>query len=284
MRSALTATSADRNAKGQVGLGIRGNDGTFDLKASHLDRNTGYDVVVGGVKVGALQATRGGSGHIRFRTSPSSKDRVLGFDPRGKSISIRNAAGNDVLVGSLPSDSIDPTAIACCVPDNEGGSACEDLTSDACTAAGGTATEAASCMPDPCATTPPSTATVCCTNQTEDDGSETECEDHAATDCTAAGGTVVQATSCEPNPCAPVTPPAGDVVACCIADEGETECEERTAEACTAENGTAMAGATCDADPCGIGSGPGSGDGGDGGGTDGEDGNGGNGGGGEEER
>src|SRR5689334_10420267 len=36
MRSALNATSADRAAKGQVGLGIRGSDGTFDLKASHL--------------------------------------------------------------------------------------------------------------------------------------------------------------------------------------------------------------------------------------------------------
>ncbi len=279
MRSALAPTSADANARGQVGLGVRGSDGVFDVKASRLDRSRGYDVVVGGVKVGDLQTNGSGSGRLRFRSQPRSKDRVLGFDPRGKSITLRNGAGNDVLVGSLPDDGTDPAATACCVPDDGGGAECEDLTADACAAAGGSPTQATSCMPDPCAATPSSTAVVCCTNETEDDGSETECEsEDSATDCTADGGTVVEATACDPNPCAPTPPPAGDVVACCVAGDEHAECEDRTAEACAAENGTVVAGTTCDADPCGAGSSDGNGDGSD----DGDGGQGGGGDGGED--
>jgi hypothetical protein len=43
--------------------------------------------------------------------------------------------------------------IICCLPDNGGDGAmeCEDLSADACTAAGGTVSTATSCTPDPCA-------------------------------------------------------------------------------------------------------------------------------------
>lgn len=279
VKAGLTATGVDPNAQGQVGLGIRGSDGTFDVKASRLDRHASYDVIVKGVKVASLQTTGGGGGHIRFRSHPTSKDLVLGFDPRGAQLSVRSAAGRDVLVGTLPAAAVDPTATACCVPDGNGGSTCQELTPDACTAASGSASQAATCIPDPCVTTPPSATTVCCTNETGDDGSESECEDQNATDCAAAGGMAVEAASCDPNPCAPVPPPSGDAVACCVAHEGETECEVITTEACTASNGTAMTGATCEPDPCNVGTGGGE-DGGDG--NDGNDGkSGGNGGGGD---
>jgi hypothetical protein len=279
VRAGLTATGIDPNAQGQVGLGIHGNDGTFDLKVSRLDRRAAYDVVVNGVKIASLQTSGGGGGHLRFRTRPKSKDLVLGFDPRGAQLSVRSGAGHDVLVGSLPATAVDPTATACCVPDGNGGSTCQELTTDACTAATGIASQQATCIPDPCATTPPPVTTVCCTNETGDDESESECED--ATDCAAAGGMVVQAPSCDPNPCAPVPPPAGDAVACCVTHENEAECEVTTTEACTASGGTAMVGTTCEPDPCASGSGSGD-DGGDGsdddhggGNGDGGDGNGG---------
>jgi len=159
----------------------------------------------------------------------------------------------------------DPNAIACCVPAADGTSTCQEITADACTAANGTANAATTCLPDPCVTTPPPAAVVCCINETDDDGSETECEDKSEADCAAAGGTTVQADSCEVDPCAPVTPPAGDIVACCLRHENEAECEGRTSEACTARGGTAMAGVTCDTNPCGI---TGGGDDGDGQGDD----------------
>jgi hypothetical protein len=274
VKAGLTATGIDPNAQGQVGLGIRGNDGTFDLKVNRLDRKTGYDVVVNGVKVASVRTSGGGGGHLRFRTRPTSKDLVLGFDPRGAQLSVRNGAGHDVLIGSLPATAVDPTATACCVPDGNGGSTCQELTADACTAATGIASQQATCIPDPCTATPPPATMVCCTNETGDDESESECEDHDATECAAAGGMLVDAASCDPNPCAPVPPPTGDAVACCVTHENETECEVITTEACTASNGTAMTGTTCEPDPC-MSAGSGGGDGEDGGGDGSDNGGGG---------
>lgn len=285
IKTGLTATSADPNAQGRAGLGIRGSDGTFDLKVNHLVGHATFDVVVRGVRVASLNTGSTGIGHLRFRSRPTAKELMLGFDPRGAQLSVRNASGNDVLVGVLPATTIDPTATACCIDDGNGGQACQALTPDACTAAGGNAQQAATCIPDPCAATPPPAATVCCTSETEDDESETECDDENATDCAAAGGMVVEAASCDANPCAPTPPPVGDEVACCVLDEDETECEVTTTETCTARNGSVMAGATCEPDPC-VSGGPGDqgddeGDDEDGGGGDGQgehDGNGGSGG------
>jgi hypothetical protein len=274
VKSALAATSVDPDASGQAGLALHGSDGKLDLKASHLSRNASFDVIVNGVKVGTLQTTRGGGGRQRFRSDPGRRDLILGFDPRGAQLSVRNGAGRDVLVGTMPA-AADPNAIACCVTAADGTSACQEGTLDDCTAAAGVPNAAATCLPDPCEATPPPppAAVVCCINETDDDESESECEDKTEADCAAVGGMTVQAESCEPNPCAPVAPPAGDVVACCLTHEHETECEVRTGEACTARGGTVMAGSTCDPNPCGAGAG--SGDDGDGGEDDGGGGGGG---------
>ena len=256
VKTTLAATSVDANARGQTGLALRGVDGKFEVKVSRLDHNSSYDVVVKGVKVGTLQTTTGGGGHLRFSSRPGPKDLVLGFDPRGTQLSVRGADGHDVLVGTMPADTVDPTAIACCLSDDDGESECEELTPDACTAAGGVASQAATCMSDPCATTPPAVTAVCCTNETGDDESESECEEgDSPADCAAVGGIVVQAASCEPNPCAPVSPPAGDEVACCVPDEDETECEVTTSEACSAAGGTATIANTCEPNPCATGDG-----------------------------
>jgi hypothetical protein len=63
--------------------------------------------------------------------------------------------------------------------------------------------DAASCLPNPCPGAPaPGVDVVCCLP----DDSGPECEDRTADDCAAQGGTVIDATSCIGNPCAP-TPP-----------------------------------------------------------------------------
>jgi hypothetical protein len=272
IKSGLSATSADPDAKGQAGLTLHKSDGKLDLKASHLSPKASFDVIVNGVKVGTLQTSRGGSGRQRFRSEPGRRDLVLGFDPRGAQLSVRNGQGRDVLVGSMPATA-DPNAIACCVTAADGTTACQEITPDACTTANGVANVATTCLPDPCvATPPPPAAVVCCINETDDDGSENECEDKTEADCAAAGGITVQAASCEPNPCTPVTPPAGDVAACCLSHENETECEVRTSEACTARGGTVMAGSTCAPSPCSAGTGSGGDDGENGDGQNGDSG------------
>jgi hypothetical protein len=260
VRKNLTATSADTNARGKTDLSLTGGaKGKFDVKASHLTPDSSFDVVVRGVKVGTLNTGHSGSGKVRFSTRPGARDVALGFDPRGSTIDVRDDSGDDVLVGDIPSDSVDPAEVACCLTPSSSGENevdCEDLTADGCGAAGGTVQTVASCLPDPCGNSPvPETAIVCCTNQTGDDGSASECEDRSEAECAAAGGTVVQATSCDPNPCAP-TPPTTET-ACCVPDSsgsGEIDCEVTTPEACTALQGTAASGSTCSTDPCGTGS------------------------------
>ena len=257
----LTATSADANARGKTALNLlSGANGKFDVKASRLAPNASFAVVVRGVKVGTLQTGRSGSGKTRFSTHPGARDVALGFDPRGATVDIRDDNGDDVLVGDIPDDSVDPTEVACCLAQASSGESeveCEDMTSDACTAANGTPAGVASCLPDPCGgTTPvPESEIVCCTNETGDDESASECEDETEAECAAAGGMVVQATSCDPNPCAP-TPPTTET-ACCVPNHdasSEIECEVTTPEACAALQGAAVAGGTCSTDPCGTGS------------------------------
>ena len=157
MKSALAATSVDPDASGQAALVLHRGDGKLDVKASHLTRNASFDVVVNGVKVGTLETTRGGSGRQRFRSAPGRRDLLLGFDPRGAQLSVRNADGRDVLVGTMPATA-DPNAIACCVPAVDGTSTCQEITADACTTANGVANAATTCLPDPCVTTPPPAA------------------------------------------------------------------------------------------------------------------------------
>jgi hypothetical protein len=108
---------------------------------------------------------------------------------------------------------------------------------------------------------------VCCLPDNGGDGAN-ECEDLSAEACTAAGGTVSDATSCTPDPCNTGTPPA-DEIACCVPSATDVvECETLTADACTTAGGTPAASGTCVPDTCGGTSGSGSGSGGSGGGTD----------------
>ena len=118
-------------------------------------------------------------------------------------------------------------------------------------AQGGTVIQATSCAPNPCAPTPPAQGdVVCCVPDHGGDG-PAECEDRTAAACTAAGGTVSDATSCNPDPCNAGAPPVTNI-ACCVPDNSGAECEDRTPDACAAEGGTPAASGTCVPDPCGA--------------------------------
>ena len=137
-KSALVSTSVDDDASGIAKLKVRnGSDGRFDLVVKHLDRNATYEVLVNDVHVGQITTNGGGGGHIRFRSRPrSSRDELLGFDPRGAVVTVRSEAGDDVLVVRLSEPSSVDGAVICCIPDDRGPE-CEDRTADECTAQGG---------------------------------------------------------------------------------------------------------------------------------------------------
>ena len=247
VKQALDTSGVDADAQGRTRLILRTDaDGRFELVVKHLRPDTAFEVVVNDVQVGTLQTTGGGNGKVRFRTSPRGRDQLLGFDPRGARVVVRDAAGNDVLTGTISDDSVDPSEVACCLPDgDEGEVECEDRTADACTAAGGTVAGAATCLPNPCQSAPPGGQDiVCCV---PDDGGP-ECEDASQADCAQRGGTVMMASSCDPNPCAP-TPPANEIQ-CCLPEDAGFECEDRTQEECAAKGGTDMGPGTCSPDSC----------------------------------
>ena len=247
----LSGTAVDANARGTVKLKLKGtSNGTFEVVVKKLDRDSVYDVIVGGVRVATLATSGGGNGKVRFRSLPrSSRDELLGFDPRGEHVTVRNEDGQDVLEGTLAEDgSPDDGDIICCIPDDdgEGSVECEDRTPAECSAAGGTATTATSCLPDPCGAVPPAGRDIVCCIP---DDSGPECEDRTQAECTAAGGTVVEAASCDPNPCA-TTPPPTDEIVCCVPDDRGDECEVLTPARCTERNGTASTATSCLPDPC----------------------------------
>jgi hypothetical protein len=235
-------------AGGRVRLTMQNaSDGRLDLRVRGLAPDQTFDVLIGSVKVGTLSTTGGGQGAVRFRTRPRGHDLMLGFDPHGALLTIRDANGTDVLVTQLPAGT--PTGsdtIICCVPDDRGDE-CEQRTADECTARGGTAAAATSCLPNPCENAPPvnNDKIICCVP--DDRGAE--CEDRSAADCSARGGMAVTATSCDPNPCA-ATPPAEGDIQCCIPDDSGAECEDRTPTQCAAQGGTNMGPGTCTPNPC----------------------------------
>jgi hypothetical protein len=256
---------ADADARGSARLILKTSDnGRFELQVRNLDANTTYEILVGGVKVGTLSTTGGGSGSLRFRSQPHGHDVLLGFDPRGQIVTVRSAAGADVLVGTVPAGSTGsaPGQVVCCVPDDRG-SECEDRTADECAAQGGTVSTATSCLPNPCADAPPVSADVVCCLP---DDSGAECEDRTAAECAAQGGLAVEATSCNPNPCA-ATPPTDANTRCCLPDDGGTQCEDRTPAQCIARGGIDMGPGSCAPNPCALApNGPGDSGGGDHGG------------------
>ena len=254
----LSATSHAPGAHGRAKLALKtASKGHFRVVARKLAPETSFDLVVGGVKVGSFTTNAGGSGKVTLSTHPKPSEGFLGVDPRGKRIEVRDDSGDDDLEGDMPGDGDSAAgAFACCVPDDDGAE-CEVETPGGCTAAGGT-TQAGitSCIPNPCGTMPPGGGVdvVCCfpgssTGAFVDEESETGCDEVTTQECAGAGGTVVKATSCDSNPCAPVPPP--QVTVCCVPDGSETECEILTPDHCRAAHGTPNAATSCESNPCG---------------------------------
>ncbi|HEY2775509.1 MAG TPA: hypothetical protein VGK20_15820 [Candidatus Binatia bacterium] len=246
----LVSTGVAADAAGRARLRVRSaSDGRFDLRVSGLAPSSTFQVLIDSVPVADMTTDDQGEGRIRLRSQPRSpSDGLLGTDPRGTVLLVRDAAGNDVLAGELPAggNASDATEIVCCVPDDSG-TECEDRTADECGAEGGTVSTATTCLPNPCDTSTPPTDdhVVCCTP----DDSATECEDRTVEECSADGGVVVQADSCDSNPCAAV-PPAEGETRCCEADDSGNQCESRLPSECLARGGVDIGAGTCSADAC----------------------------------
>ena len=163
---------------------------------------------------------------------------------------VRNAAGQDVLAVQLAdSRSLSGGDIICCIPDDSGPE-CEDRTPAECAAQGGTVTTATSCLPNPCAGTPPPVgATSSAAFPTTAVRSARTAPPTSAPPRAASWSRRPRAT---PNPCASVTPPANDDVQCCLPDDSGTECEDRTPAACAVEGGVNAGAGTCTPDPCRV--------------------------------
>jgi hypothetical protein len=250
---ALTGVDLDSTGRARIRIVGPGNDlvGSLDIIVRKLERDATFEVDLEGIRIGTLRTTGGGNGHVRFRTRPGRHDQLLGVDPRGKLLQVRNAAGNPVLEAGMPDDTIDPTKIRCCLPDDDDRGEqpeCEDRTPAECAAAGGVNLGAGSCVPNPCEAAPPQADEdiVCCIP----DDSGPECEDRSPAGCSAEGGINLGAGTCVPNPCAATVPTAPETIQCCLPDDSEVECEDRTPAMCAADGGTNMGPGTCSPNPC----------------------------------
>jgi len=249
-RGSLSSTGVDDDARGKVRLKVRNSsDGRFDVQVQKLDSSATYDVLADGVRVAQLTTTRKGNGRVRFRSRPrSSKDELLGFDPRGALVVVRDDSGHDVLAVALADNgSVSGGDVICCIP-NDRGPECEDRTPAQCAAQGGIPSTATSCLPNPCAggSPPAGGAVICCIP----DDRGPECEDRTADDCAVQGGVVVQAASCVPNPCSSSVPPVNDDIQCCLAYDSGPSCEDRTPAACATEGGVNAGAGNCTPNPC----------------------------------
>ncbi len=242
----LTPTGKDLGAQGKTGLVVgRHSKGKFKVVGHHLAPNATFQVIVHTVPIGTLTTNAAGNGVAKFSTPVHGHDQVLGVDPQGQLVEVRDADGDDVLETEEPPDTEDAGDIQCCLADNEEAE-CDETTSDECIAEGGVDMGAGSCVPNPCPTT--STDQIaCCIPDDDQDGAE--CESATADECAAEQGVNLGAVACEPNPCAPIPPPTPEI-ACCVPDDEGVECEEQTADECTALNGTNLGSGTCDPNPC----------------------------------
>jgi hypothetical protein len=253
LRKPLTPTAKAPGARGIANLVVRGSRGRFGVGARRLRGDARFEVVVDTVRVGTLTTGPTGRGKARFSTPAHASDQLLGADPSGKLVEVRDEDGDDVLETEMPGDS-PPGNTRCCVGD--AGAECESESPDECAVAGGIDLGEGSCLPNPCSTSSDE-AIRCCQPDHDEDGPE--CEPSTADECSADGGTNLGAGTCDPNPCRATSPPEGEV-ACCVPDgtddagdgedQTEMECEMTTAEGCAALGGTASGAASCDADPC----------------------------------
>lgn len=287
-RQRLTPPTSTSTARGRAFLlswTRHGNlEGSLDVFVRGLAAASPFEVLVDGVKIGDFTTNSMGGGRARYRSRPRGRALVLGVDPRGKRLVVRDTQGADVLAGDWPPDGHSIGRVACCIPDSSSGAFtrerhggpgrdhghgghhgdddrnCRMKTVDECAQVGGSSA-GGSCLPDPCEETAPAPdGTVCCIPEDgDDDGAE--CEDRSPAACAAAGGIMVSAPGCDPNPCAP-TPASGPaLVVCCLPHGGgDAECEHRTSADCVVEGGVDKGPGLCFPDPCGA-----TGEGGDGG-------------------
>jgi len=120
----LTANGGG-GARGRASVAARGSKGHFEVKVRGLEASADYDLVVGGIKVAAIHTSGRGAGTARFSTRPRGVKLMLGFDPRGEAIEVRDLSGFDVLNGVVPLGSDDAPDGICCIPDDSGAE-CED--------------------------------------------------------------------------------------------------------------------------------------------------------------
>ncbi len=262
---ALSGTGVAPAARGRAVLKLRSDTkGHLLIATRGLAAKARFDVVANGVKVATIVTSSSGTGGARLVTRPRGHAVLLGFDPRGADIQVRDTDGNVVLEGTMPGrGSVEADKIACCLP--HGGSDCAIRPSTACAAEGGTPAATGTCLPDPCGESGSTGgAFVCCIAESEsgafvDDSPDVECEPNATSaGCAAAGGTLVQASSCSEHPCESVTPP--NLVVCCVPEDSgdedgdSLECERLTAEHCVGAGGTVSSASSCESHPCGGGS------------------------------
>lgn len=246
----LVATGIDPDASGRAKLRVRrADDGRFEVRLKGLEPGAAYQLVFSDIAVSEVIADDKGRARARLRSRPrSSTDGLLGFDPRGSILLVRNAAGEDVLAGDVPAggNGFDETKIVCCVPDDDGAE-CEDRTADECLQEGGTVSTATTCLPNPCdtVTAPTDDDVICCLP----DDSGPQCEDRTVAECSAGGGLVVAAGSCLDNPCAAV-PSVDDDTRCCEPDDGGPGCEDRLPAECLARGGVDIGAGMCSIDSC----------------------------------
>ena len=266
IKRALQPTGVDADARGQAVVVINhsGGHGRLVVRGIRLAPQSTFGIMLGGVRIGSLATNARGKGRARFSSRPGANEQTLGTDPRGKHLEVADDHGEDVLDDDIPDDTVEPDEVACCLSDHDE-TECEDRTPDECGAEGGTMPGPASCMPNPCATTPPEEEEAGCCIAEDDEG---ECERTTASECAARHG--VKVDTCDPNPCAPSAP---GVVRCCIPEHGngggsgsgsggadpggsdETEnerpeCEQLTSDHCMQEGGTPMDAGSCEPNPC----------------------------------
>jgi len=271
LKTSLTATGKDPDARGRASIVVRRSHGKLKVVAQRLGRGRSFEVIVDSVRIGTLATGAGGNGKARFSTTPRGRDQLLGVDPRGKLLEVRDEDGDDVLETEMPDDS-DPGEIRCCVvEEDDHETECESTSPAECEQHHGVNLGAGSCMPNPCETTPPADKIRCCIPDHDEDGPE--CEDLTADACSREGGVSIgPGDDCEDDACGP-TPPPEEEIRCCIAEEEEhapvsgggddgedgdgdhggaepPECERLTAGACAALHGTNLGAGSCEPNPC----------------------------------
>jgi hypothetical protein len=233
-RARMHPTGVEPRARGLAVLVTRRRagrvEGKLELALRRLQRATDYDVILGDLRIGSFTTRRAGTARVRFRTQPRRGEQLLGSDPRGHLLLVRDAAGRDVLAGRMPGEAPAEPTVRCCLADT----GCTEVPAAECAARGGNDLGAGSCLPDPCTPPPlPEPPVTCCLGG----AAAARCEQLAPSACAAQAGTALTVASCTPDPCQPAQPPEDEEdIRCCVPDGfGEFDCEELTLTDCLEE-------------------------------------------------